>query len=227
MTAISRRVFLATSAAMLAPIPTWAANNGSVTRSFQATRGSSNVGQQQITLTRSGDQVIIDLRTKLNVKLLGLSVYRYNLNSREIWEGGQIVAMSGKTNDNGKTKVVEARRVSGGLDVKGSGFTGLVKGELSTTSFFTTDIINRKTWISTVDGKPKKVAIAKRGAAQLSLPSGQVTCTHYYIGGDLSIPVDAYFDEHGDLVGYMFDAAGKRGRMIAQSNSPKLRSVWT
>jgi len=77
----------AASAALISPFGTAFAANGSVAREFQATRGSSRVGSQKISLTRSGDVVSVSLRTRLNVKVLGISLYRYELDSTETWEG--------------------------------------------------------------------------------------------------------------------------------------------
>jgi|GEM_PF-6520256 len=213
-------------AALAHPLSALGAQNGSVTREFKASRGTSNAGGQKITLTRSGDIVTIDLETRLKVRLLGIPVYRYSLNSRETWEGGTLQTISGKTDDNGDRHFVEARRTNAGLEVNGSDFSGVVPGNIASTSFFTTSLLNRKTWVSTQGGKPIDVAVSKRGKATLELPGGKVECTHYFIGGELKIPIDAYFDAKGDLAGYMFDAQGARARVLATSMSPDLNSIW-
>lgn len=225
---VSRRLVLggAASTAFLFPLGALAAN-GTATRVFDVSRGSSKAGSQKITLTRSGDTVTVDLQTRLKVSLLGIPVWRYNLDSREIWEGGVVQSISGKTNDNGKSAFVEARRSAKGLEVKGSDFTGVVTGNVSTTSFFHTSLLNRNKWVSTQGGKPIAVAVTKKGKATLGLPGGNVVCTHYYFGGKLKIPIDAYFDGNGDLAAYMFDAKGERARVVAQSTTPTLNSIWT
>lgn len=225
---ISRRTVLGgtASSALLLPFSAFSAQNGTATREFKASRGSSNAGSQKITLTRNGDIVTVDLQTRLKVRLLGIPVYRYSLNSREIWEGGVLQRISGKTDDNGKNEFVEANRTAAGLEVKGSGFTGVVTGNLASTSFFTTSLLDRKTWVSTQGGKPINVAITKKGRATLALPDGNVACTHYHFGGELNIPIDAYFDGNGDLAGYMFDAKGERARVLAKSRNPDLNSIW-
>lgn len=225
---MDRRFFLTGAASATAILPFGAAyaGNGTVTRIFSASRGSMNVGKQQITLTRRGDVVTIDLQTRLQAKILGISLYRYALNSREVWEGGVLQSISGNTTENNKTDFVEARRRGSVLNVNGSGFTGDVPGTITTSSFFTTDLINRKTWVSTQNGKPLKVAVSKRGRATLSLSGGKINCTHYHFAGQLKIPVDAYFDQNGDLAGYTFDAKGEKARVFATSTSQKLRSVW-
>lgn len=208
------------------PFAGLAASSGTATRKFTASRGSSSAGSQQITLTRSGDIVTVDLQTRLKVRLLGIPVFRYSLNSREIWEGGVLQRISGKTDDNGKDAFVEAKRTGAGLDVKGSDFTGVVKGNIASTSFFTTSLLDRNIWVSTQGGKPIDVKVTRKGKATLDVANGPIVCTHYHFGGKLKIPIDAYFDEQGDLAGYMFNAKGERARVIAQSTSPDLNSIW-
>lgn len=226
---MDRRLFLAgavSSAAILSGTPSFSAN-GTVSREFSATRGSFNVGRQKITLNRQGDVVTIDLQTRLQAKILGISIYKYSLDSREIWEGGVLQSISGNTTENKKKDFVKAQRSGSALRVNGSGFSGDVKGNVTTSSFFTTDLLNRNTWVSTQNGKPLKVAVSKRGRATLPLSSGNIACTHYHFAGQLKIPVDAYFDQNGDLAGYMFDAKGERARVLATSTNQKLRSVWS
>jgi len=101
-----------------------------------------------------------------------------------------------------------------------------VKGNIASTSFFTTSLLDRSTWVSTQGGKPIKVKITKKGRATLGLSNGNVPCTHYHFGGELKIPIDAYFDKNGDLAGYMFDARGERARVMATSVTPVLNSIW-
>lgn len=225
---LTRRTLIggALSAPFVMPITAFGATNGSATREFAASRGSSDAGRQKITLSRSGDVVTIDLETRLRVKLLGIPVFRYSLNSREIWEGGVLQRISGKTDDNGKAAYVEAQRTGAGLDVKGSDYKGVVKGNVASTSFFTTSLLDRNVWVSTQGGKPIKVKVAKKGRATLGLPSGNVPCTHYFFGGELNIPIDAYFDNSGGLAGYMFDARGERARVLAKSMQPDLHAIW-
>lgn len=226
---MNRRHFLAgtaSSAVILSALPSFSAN-GTVSREFSATRGSFNVGRQKITLNRQGDVVTIDLQTRLQAKILGISIYKYSLDSREIWEGGILQSISGQTTENKKKDFVQASRSGDALKINGSGFAGDVKGKITTSSFFTTDLLNRKTWVSTQNGKPLNVAVSKRGAATLQLSSGNVVCTHYHFAGQLKLPVDAYFDRNGDLAGYMFDAKGERARVLATSTNQQLRSVWS
>jgi len=86
---LTRRTLLAGAAgtALNVPFPAFGAN-GTASRKFSASRGASDAGHQKITLSRSGDVITIDLETRLKVRLLGIPVYRYSLNSREVWEGG-------------------------------------------------------------------------------------------------------------------------------------------
>lgn len=225
---IHRRQFLASSAGAAACVPFMGlvAEAKAASRAYVAYRGSSKVGRQQLDITRSGDTVSVSIATRLKVKLLGITVYRYDLDSREIWEGGVLQSISAKGSDNGKAHFAKAARTSAGLQIEGSKFNGVVGGNPASTSAFLPEIVTRPTWVSTLTGKPIKVASAKRGQATLNLPGGAVACTHYHCGGELKLPLDVYFTPSGELAAYMFDAKGERARVIAQSIEPAMRPLW-
>lgn len=224
---MNRREFIATtSAGAIVPFLSLPAGAASVSRRYRAYLGSSNAGTQTISVARQGGGISVTNRTELVAKLLGIPVYRYTLNSTEIWKDGVIQSISARGKDNGTSHFVNAQRVSGGLQVEGSKFKGLVAGNPTSSSFFISDLVGRKTWISTQTGRPIKVAVTKRGKTTFQLKTGTVPCSHYHFAGELKLPVDAYFAENGDLLGYMFDIKGKRARIIAETADPAFRPVW-
>ncbi len=202
------------------------ANAATATRKFRAYLGSSRAGTQVITVAREAGGVSVTNKTDLVAKILGIPVYRYKLQSREVWSGGVIQSISSTGTDNGRKHFVNAKRGSGGLVVEGSKFNGVVSGNPTSSSFFISDLLNRKTWVSTQTGKPINVAVSKRGKTTFALPSGNVPCTHYRFAGELKIPVDAYFADNGDLLGYMFEIKGQRARIISDSLNPAFKPIW-
>lgn len=223
-----RRRFLTSTAGAAAALPFLGlvAEAKSASRAYVAYRGSSNVGRQQLDIARSGDTVTVNISTRLRVKLLGVTVYRYDLDSSEVWEGGVLQRIAAKGSDNGKPHFANATRTGAGLQIEGSRFNGVVGGNPASTSAFLPEIVTRSTWISTLTGKPINVASSKRGQATLNLPGGAIACTHYHCGGELKLPLDVYFTPSGELAAYMFDAKGERARVIAQSLEPGMRPLW-
>lgn len=202
------------------------ANAASVQRRYRAYLGSSNAGSQVITVAREGRNVVVSNTTDLVAKLLGIPVYRYKLNSREVWSDGVIQSIKSNGLDNGRKHFVDASRSGNGLQVKGSRFTGVVQGNPTSSSFVSSQLIGRKTWVSTQTGQPIKVAVSKRGKTTFPLPGGRVPCTHYHFAGGLKYPVDAYFADNSDLLGYMFTIKGQRARIIADSADPAFQPIW-
>lgn len=225
---LNRRDALLGAAALglATPFLSLPAHAAQATRTFRAFLGSSKAGSQVISVARNGNAVTVSNQTDLVAKLLGIPVYRYKLNSTEVWSGGVIQSITSSGNDNGKTHFVKAKRTSGGLQIEGSRFNGVVPGKATSSTFFVSDMLGRKTWVSTQTGKPVTVNAAKRGKTTIQLPSGKVPCTHYHFSGGLKYPVDAYFADNGDLLGYMFSIKGQRARIIAQSATPEFKPIW-
>lgn len=223
----SRRDFIVgATAAVSLPFMTLPAHAASATRRYRAFLGSSKAGSQVLSVTRNGNAVTVGNQTNLVAKLLGIPVYRYELTSTEVWSGGALQSISSVGKDNGKKHFVQAKRSSGGLQIEGSRFSGVVAGKATSSTFFVSDMLGRRTWVSTQTGKPITVNAAKRGKTTIQLPSGKVACTHYHFSGGLKYPVDAYFAENGDLLGYMFEVKGQRARIIADSAEPAFKPIW-
>ncbi|MGB3625109.1 MAG: DUF6134 family protein, partial [Henriciella sp.] len=53
-----------------------------------------------------------------------ITMFRYELTAAETWAGGQLVALEGKTNDDGEDEYVSASREGGVLKVSGSSYQG-------------------------------------------------------------------------------------------------------
>lgn len=216
----------AAAAGISLPMLSLPAQGATATRRFRAYLGSSKAGTQIISVSRDGQNVVVTNQTDLVARLLGIPVYRYKLNSREVWRDGMIQAINATGTDNGRAHFVNATRTSGGLQVDGSKYKGLVSGNPTTSSFVHSNLINQKTWVSTQTGQPLSVNVAKRGATTFPLPTGSVPCTHYHFSGKLKYPVDAYFAQNGDLLGYMFEIKGQRARIISDSAEPAFQPIW-
>jgi hypothetical protein len=198
---------------------------GNITREFQAFRGRTNFGGQVIKLSEQGSSVVVDLHSRLKGRIIVFSL-DYELRSQEVWKDGVLQSITGNTTENGKKSFVKAQRVAEGLQVESSKFNGVVTGEIASSSFFLSELALRDRWISTQSGRVLSIETTKRGDTTFETPGGVIPVSHYYCGGDLKLPVDAYFDGDGELVGYEFDAVGARARIVAKSTTQKFRSLW-
>ena len=221
-----RSLIAGTGAALATPLfasmPAFA-NTGS--RTYSVSRGGRELGVQSISVQRSGDETIVDLEARINGTILVVKI-DYLLKSREVWKGQVLQSIDSTTTQNDESFFVKARRTDGGLDVKSTKFNGLVEGNPGTSTIFVPDIMDRRIWVSTQSGRPLKVAVENRGRVAFKLGEQSIDATHYYCGGDLRFPIDAYFRDDGELIAFFIEAFGRKNQFVASELSQPLRPLW-
>ena len=180
---------------------------------------------QSIAVQRSGDETIVDFETQINGTILVLKV-DYRLKSREVWKGQVLQSIDSNTTQNDDKFFVRARREEAGLNVESSSINRIVKGNPGTTTIFVPDILDRSVWVSSQTGRPLKVAIENRGTVDFKLGNQTIRSTHYFCGGELRYPIDAYFREDGELVAFFIKAFGRKNEFVATDLSTPLRPLW-
>ncbi len=222
----NRRQFLALSGAGLtiASLPAAPASASSATRQFAVYLGRRKVGESTVRLSRSGGRVDAEINVSLHLNILGLIKFDYQLSNRESWRDGVLQEMRSRTNNNGPIEYANANRTGRGLEMEGSGFQGIVEGNPATTSYFTSDFLERPTWINTQNGKVFTPSIGRVGAANFTTDEGSTPCTRYAIRGGVNS--DLYYDSNFEWMGSSFSVAGRTARIAMSSRGGSLNQVW-
>ncbi len=221
-----RRQFLALTGSSLtiAALPAGPASAASATRQFAVYLGRKNVGSSSVRLSRSGSRVDAEIEVRLHLNILGLIRFDYQLSNRESWRGGVLQEMRSTTNNNGSTEFANATRTGRGLEMEGSAYQGLVEGNPATTSYFTTDFLERSTWINTQNGKVFTPTIGRVGTAAFATAEGSTPCTRYAIRGGVN--ADLYYDSTYEWMGSSFSVAGRTARIAMSSRGDSLNRIW-
>lgn len=224
----TRRTFLRTTGAaaltaVSAPLPAFAATGPRV---FTLYRGDKKIGEQTLEVSRSGNQINVAVDIDIDVRILGLSAYTYQLSSREVWSGGMLQRLESRSNDNGTPHRVAAIRGGDTLKIDGSGFTGNVSGNPATTTYWSQAFLSRSTWISTQDGKPMQVSASKGGAIEVPTPSGPTRATVWNVRGDIG-RLDLFYDANGEWIGNQFEARGEQARFVLARTGKPLAPIWS
>ncbi len=165
---------------------------------YQVTRSGSVIGEQRLTFDRRGDSLTVITDAKIDVKLLGLSLYGFDQHIEEVWQGGQMVSFTSVADDDGTNKKTDMAR-------SGDKLTGTYNGKqreapfgIFPSSFWNADSVKQKQIIDTSRGKVRTVTIADKGVEAVALPYGQVKAHHYSVDGDMKR--ELWYDEKGVLV---------------------------
>ena len=183
-----------------------------------------DVGFSNIKLKRSGKKITANIEVKISVKVLNFDAFSYNLKNEEIWEAGVLTKIKSKTIIGKKTEFVRGERKNKGFQIEGSKFSGLVKGNPATTSYFSPDFLKRKIWISTQDGDPLSVNANKIGPDMAKSVDGEIPATLWKISGDLDL--ELLYGNDGEWLGSRFYAGGSQAEFLLKQSVGNMHSLW-
>lgn len=213
---LTRRAALGGLAAGALLTPSLGLGAASGARRFRIIRDGDDIGRHDVTLTRSGDTVTAEIDISIKIKVLGITAYRYTMKNRETYTGGKLITVDSKVNDDGDAHFCTVRRSGDALKVEGSEYTGDAPGDAATTSYWSTDFLTRRTWISTQTGRPLKIAANAAGAGSAPGPKGRIETRRFDVTGDFEVTlhyvgnewVSCAFDAGGELAEYKPDGVG-------------------
>ncbi|MEO1550737.1 MAG: DUF6134 family protein, partial [Pseudomonadota bacterium] len=111
------------------------------------------------------------------------------------------------------------------VQVEGSGYTGVVKGNPGTTTYWTKAFLARKTWINTQNGLPMNVPTRRRGAEPFPFKTGSIQAIRYDCMGDLDT-LDLFYNAQDEWVGNRFVARGEEAYFKTRSLGGPLAPLW-
>jgi hypothetical protein len=185
-------------------------------RDFEIVVGGKPTGKSQIRITETADGVTV-VSTDVTVKFdFILYVYRYELRSKETWQGNRLAWVDNRATDAGKKLVVRAKVDSQGSIIEVNG-KAAKKGpvlEMTTNFWRCPDAVGRGS-LSFMDVDQGTVLAAKLeyvGPDQITIAGNKLPCSHYRLRG--GVEADLWFDGQRRLV---------RQRTVEQGFSTEIR----
>lgn len=175
---------------------------------FNVLRKGNEFGSHTVTFESGPDNALI-AKTKVGLKAgLGpITVFRYDLSASETWRAGELVAVSGQGNDDGKKNSMKATREGDVLDVQGTDFTGEAPVDIIPASHWNYAQTKTDQLLSTENGEIYKVAITPKGRETIQAGGQSIEANRYFM--DSNIDVDVWYDDQGRWVKLAFEARGQ------------------
>ena len=198
-----------------------AQNSGSV---FNIIWRDIEVGYSSINLIKNGSNLIAKVDVKIDVSLLGIKLYSYSLKCQEIWKNKELLSLDSEVFIGKKREYSIGKKTSNGFEIDGSSFSGVIKGNPATTSYFTPDFLKREVWISTQNGKPLQVKCTRIGTEKVDSPEGFINATKWQVRGDLNMFL--FYDDTNEWVSSRFRAGGSDATFILQNKIGRNHKIW-
>jgi hypothetical protein len=173
-------------------------------------RGQDPVGVHEVRREGAGAETRVRSKSRIDVRLLGLDLYRLRYQSDEVWDGAGLASMEVQVEDGGKPFRLSGRREGQGFAWSSDSGTGSHPRPIFPTNHWSPEVLKQDRVLNTLTGGLNRVQIARAGSEVLDLPGGKVRAQRYRYTGELTL--DAWYDESGQWLGMRF--TGRDGSEI-------------
>jgi hypothetical protein len=154
-----------------------------------------DIGRQVLTFSCRGDQLVVDTRVNVAVRMLFFTIYRHEAHYREVWQGDRLVRFESHTDDNGRTSDVLARAAGNRMVIDGP--TGQSEAPLTVVPNhpWNHQVIDRRVLLDTIDGRVLQVAVTDAGEKPIQVDGRRIVARKYLVSGDPE--QELWYDESG------------------------------
>jgi hypothetical protein len=168
-------------------------------------RDGSAIGSHKLTFQPQSDGLLaVDIETKIAVKAVFVTVYRFEHQAHEEWRQNQLVSLQTKTHDDGTDHQIHAQELAGLLQITADGASRAVAEPIFPASLWNPDALTQGQLLNSLTGATMAVSITNLGRETIATSSGDQMAQHYHIAGDLER--DLWFNDQGQLAGVAFKA---------------------
>lgn len=167
-------------------------------------RDGEPVGQHLIDFTRQGDSTSVRISTNVAVKVAFITVYRFEHQGFESWQGNHLVALKSQTNDDGTPHEISVSLEGDHLRVAADGSQGTAPAGILPGSLWNVGVVHQSSLLNTLDGTLMRVSVQDEGEDLVPTAGGKISAHHYKISGGLDR--DVWFDGSNNLVRLRFAA---------------------
>lgn len=167
---------------------------------FAATFNDRPIGEHVFRLEGSGSNLALTSSARFNVRLLGVTVLRYDHRAAERWQGGCLAALDATTQRNSQTRRVEARREAAGLAVTDmDGKTETHPGCVMSFAYWNPAILRQSRLLNAETGEYHSVRIRALGSETIESRGREISAQRHRIEAD-KLRIDVWYDEAGQWV---------------------------
>lgn len=173
---------------------------------YNILRDRERIGTQINRYMLDGDRLTVHTRMDIEVSVLFITAYKFELESREEWVDGQLVALTTRAVDGGKRKSVDLRAdADAGLlqiSYNGKERSAPPAGTLPA-SLWNPATVEQSALVDILNGKTRDVRIRPVGKEVITIGGQPVEAQHYSMTGELER--ELWYGTDGQLLQVVFE----------------------
>ena len=187
--------------AFLLPAGPGFAQTGDRQWSFSVFLDDKPIGTHVFTLQERNTHQELRSAAGFTVKVLGLTLYRYEHLATEHWKEGCLVALDARSNDDGAQTTVRVRLEGSALTVDANGTRESLRGCVKTFAYWDPAILKADRLLNAQTGRWERVTIEAQGRDRWVDAQGQASVVNRFriVGPDQ--PITLWYDDANRWVG--------------------------
>ena len=173
--------------------------------SFDIIRNGDAIGTHTYRFDRSGDRTEVRISTDIDFRLLFIPVYRFEHESREVWEDGRLSSLESQTNENGTPVKLQVYRDEDSLMVIGEDGNLHVDREIIPASLWNRLVLEREETLTTISGNLKKFEVEYIGEKTIEVRGEKILSQHFRLSGEFER--ELWYDPNDVLIRVQFEAS--------------------
>ena len=172
---------------------------------YEVLRKGKKIGSHTIQFVPKPQGLQVTAHTKMKVKLLFVTVFKYEYVSEELWCGDTLLSAQTKVNDNGDKLETSLLRTEQGYSVNTPRGSEEIDVEFQSTNHWNINVTKANQVFNTITGELNNVSYLPVEDTSIDTALGSKPVTRYEVSGDLNI--NSFYDRAGNWSGMAFDHA--------------------
>lgn len=179
---------------------------------FEASLDGTPIGQHSFSLVTRGGQREMTIAASFDVKLLGITVYRYRHRNVERWQGDCLQALSSETDDDGTRLTVEARQDGAALLVTSRQPPLSLSGCVMSFAYWNPALLRQTRLLNSQTGRYEQIRVESLGNETIESQGRSIVAARYRLIGTEQ-PIDLWYTPAGDWVGLASTVSGGKRKL--------------
>ena len=171
-------------------------------RHFDIYREGKQIGTHTISRRSLDNRLVVEARTRISIKLLGIELYRFRYDTREVWDGDGLLQLVASVDDDGEQISFEGQR-TGDRFVWSDGRTESSHAmPVYPTNHWNAGVLGQNAVLNTLTGKINNVTIMDEGRETLDYAGSSQPASRYRYDGELQLV--SWYDSQGRWLAMRF-----------------------
>ena len=148
---------------------------------FKVFLEDDEIGKQRFVVSSEGERTQVEIEARFEVKFWVITVYTYEHNNLEVWEGECLREIRSKTNDNGESNFVRGTYENGRFQLTSHAGEQSVEGCLNTFAYWNPDLLQSDRLLNSQTGEIQPVEIRQVGQETITVRGTPTLTDHLRI----------------------------------------------